>query len=321
MKVSDLLESRQANWGELERVCAWMEGRSRRKIPGPAVARFSALYRAACADLALADAYQLPATTIHYLHQLVGRAHNQLYRAQSFRLNTWLPQLFAEVPQRLFADNCLRLAFGVFWGVFLLSFVLAYHSPRYAKEIIGKEGMMQLEDSFSQPIGSRTEGLPAGDLPAGFYIIHNAGIGLRVFAFGLLFGIGGLYITLVNAAQLGASFGYMATSPHRDHFFNFVTAHAPFELTAIVLSAAAGMRLGFSIVSTRGYTRTASLQRAGKETLPIMMAAVLMFALAALIEGFLSPSDAPYGIKLAVAVGSCAMLMVYFVILGFPRED
>ncbi len=61
--------------------------------------RFSALYRAACADLALADAYQLPAETVRYLHQLVGRAHKQLYRSRSFNMSTWLTQLF---------DRCLH---------------------------------------------------------------------------------------------------------------------------------------------------------------------------------------------------------------------
>ncbi len=321
MKVSDLLEARQANWGELERACVWMERRSRRKMPARAISRFSALYRAACADLALADAYQLPSTTIHFLHQLVGRAHNQLYRAQSFRMDTWTHSLFVEVPQRLFKDNCLRLAFCLFWGVFIFSYLLASNSRDYATNVIGKETMLRMEDDFARPIGSHGDGLVGGDLAVGFYIQHNAGIGLRVFAFGLLFGIGGLFVTFSNAAQLGAAFGYMATIPQRENFFHFVTAHGPFELTAIVLSAGAGMRLGFSIVNTEGYTRTASLQRAGKETLPIMMAAVLMFVLAALIEGFLSPSSAPYKVKAAVAVISSAMLMFYFVILGYPRGE
>ena len=51
---------------------------------------------------------------------------------------------------------------------------------------------------------------------------------------------------------LGAAFGHMGTVEQRDNFFQFVTAHGPFELTAIVLSAAAGMRLGFSLVDTHG---------------------------------------------------------------------
>jgi hypothetical protein len=43
---------------------------------------------------------------------------------------------------------------------------------------------------------------------------------------------------------------------------------------------------------------------------------VILFLLAALIEGFLSPSAAPYWVKLAVAAVSGAMLLFYLVGLG-----
>ncbi len=39
------------------------------------------------------------------------------------------------------------------------------------------------------------------------------------------------------------------------------------------------------------------------------------------IEGFLSPSTAPYWIKAVVAIISAGLLMFYFVGLGYPREE
>jgi len=319
MKVSDLLQSRRGNWQELEQLCSMMEHRSRRAIDPQNVTRFSRLYRAACADLALADAYQLPLDTIHYLHQLVGRAHNQLYRSRRFNFSTWTRQLMVDVPQRLFADNCLRLAFCIFWGVFLLAGFMSYTTPGFADRMIGKEWLGKLEADFSAPIAGRQAAISGG--MAGFYIHNNTGIGLRCFAFGLLFGIGGLFATVYNAGLLGASFGHMGTVAQGENFFHFVTAHGPFELTAVVLSAAAGMRLGFSLVDSGGLTRTAALRRAADESMPTMGAAMIMFLLAALIEGFLSPSAAPYWVKACVAALSAGMLMFYFIILGYPRGD
>ena len=317
MKASDLLATRRENWRELESLCEGMAGRSRRRMTAGTVGRFSTLYRAACADLALAEAYQLPPGTVDYLHRLVGRAHNQLYRTRSFQTGAWARELFVCVPRRLFSDNCLRLALVIFWGVFGLSGAMAYCLPDYAERAIGQEMMMQLEESFSQPVSRDAAG--AGGLMVGFYIFNNPSIGLQCFAFGLVFGIGGLYKTLFNAAVLGASFGYMATLPQRENFFHFVTAHGPLELTAIVLSAAAGMRLGFSLVDTNGHTRIVSLRLAAREAVPTVSAAVLMFLMAALIEAFLSPSAAPYWVKAAVAIITAGLLMFYFVILGYPR--
>src|SRR5690606_10934980 len=123
-----------------------------------------------------------------------------------------------------------------------------------------------------------------------FYLQHNATIGLRCFVLGILLGVGGIYETVFNALYLGTVFGFMINSPSGPTFFQFVTAHGPFELTAIVLGAAAGMKLGFSIIFTRGYTRTASLRMAFREAVPSAVTAVILFGLAGLIEAFLSPS-------------------------------
>ena len=96
------------------------------KMDAATVARFAAMYRAACADLALADAYQLPPNTVQYLHQLVGRAHNQLYRSRRFDLDAWRTTLLVDVPRRIFRDRCVQLSFVLFWATFIASAAMAY---------------------------------------------------------------------------------------------------------------------------------------------------------------------------------------------------
>ncbi len=319
MKVADLLESRRENWRELDRYCMLVESKRARTLGAPATQRFAALYRAACADLALADAYQLPPNTVHYLHQLVGRAHNLLYPSRSFDPSAWGDELLYRLPQRLFKDNSLRLAFTVFWGVFLAAMVNAYLSPnRFAEAVVGKPMLQQMDEMYEKPLAGRDPNVNA--LMAGFYVQHNASIGLKCFAAGLLCGIGGLFITISNAAILGTVFGYMATTPNRDNFFQFVTAHGPFELTAIVLGAGAGMRLGFSLIDTRGWSRGAALRLASREAVPAACFSIILFCLAAVIEAYISPSALPYWVKASVAVFSGGVLMFYFVMLGYPRE-
>src|SRR5689334_9089659 len=102
MKVAELLEQRRDNWRELEELCSRLESRKKRTLDSQTLLRFSSLYRSACADLALADSYQLPSNTIYYLHQLVGRAHNQLYRSRHFDFSSWPREMLHDLPQRLF---------------------------------------------------------------------------------------------------------------------------------------------------------------------------------------------------------------------------
>ncbi len=322
MKVAELLEVRRQNWQELEEYCALMEGRNRKKLNAESVMQFAALYRAACADLALANAYELPTGTVRYLHRLVGRAHNQLYRSRVFDFRAWGRALLSEIPSRIFNDRCVQLAFCLFWGVFLVSAYLAAAPrlwPQYAEQVMGAEMIEQLETMFDGPIRGRDPSIDP--VMTSFYIMHNTGIGLKCFAYGLLV-LPGLAVTIFNAMLLGAAFGYMARPDvtQGENFFNFVTAHGPFELSAIVLSAGAGLRLGMSWIRTMGLLRTASMRATALQAMPLMGAAMVLFFLAALIEGFLSPSAAPYWMKATVAVLSSGILMVYFVILGYRRR-
>jgi len=329
MKVVAILETRQAQWRELERLCALLESspratnsasyRAQQSLNGPPAFRMASLYRSACADLALADSYQLPPNTVNYLHQLVARAHNHLYRSRRFDLKGWWKELFFNVPQRLFRDNYLRLAFVLFWGLFITSMLLAKNSHDYAEKLIGESQISNLQEMYKNPLDGRDAGTNAGMFT--FYVMHNAGIGLECFSWGLLLGIGGLFKTVFNAAFLGGIFGYMAslTTPERNHFFEFVTAHGPFELTAIILSAAAGMRMGFSLISTNGLSRSAALTAGAKEAFPTACAGMILFILAAMIEGFISPSSLPYWVKAATAAVTSGLLMFYFLYLGYPR--
>lgn len=322
MKVAELLELRRKNWQELERLCDRLQNTGKSSFAATDLSRFASLYRAACADLALADSYQLPPRTVQYLHRLVGRAHNQLYRSRNFDFSAWGKLLLEDAPRHIFNDRCVQVAFSLFWGLFIVSAILAYSKamwPQYAEEMLTQAGIEQLETQFADPIDGRN---PEQDLlMAALYIQHNTGLGLNAFAGGLLV-LPGLFTTLYNAAHIGAIFGYMARPEVTEgkNFFYFVTAHGPIELTAIVLSAGSGLRLGVSWLAPGRLSRLSSLRKTAREAMPIMGAAMCMFFFAALIEGFISPSALPYELKATVAVISCGLLTFYFVVLGFPRR-
>lgn len=329
MNVAALLEKRRVQWTELESLCDAMElrgrtdkstGRGHRGAEG--ISRFSTLYRAACADLALADAYQLPPGTVTYLHRLVARAHNQLYRANKFEPSRWTDVVFHEAPQQIFADPCVRIATIVFFGLFALSMYLGANEelfPNFAERVVGTAQLEQLEEMYEMPLeGSLDHYVPM----AGFYIMHNAGIGLQCFAYGILI-LPCLYKLAFNAVTLGTVFGYMARDDvtGSDNFFQFVTAHGPFELTAIALAAAAGLRMGTGLFSTNGLARLDSLRVSAMRAVPVMAASAVLFCMAAFTEGFLSPSPAPYIVKAMWAIMSSGLISFYFVILGFPRDQ
>lgn len=322
MIIAAVLERRQHQWAELERLCDAIEVSGKlRKGDAQEVSRFASLYRAACADLALADAYQLPPATVTYLHRLVARAHNNLYRASRFSPGTWTETILETAPRQIFSDPCVWVSTLLFFGLFTIALVIAYQEaafPQFAASIVGQEQLEQVEEMYSRPIAGSFDSYI---FMAGMYIRHNTGIGLQCFALGILI-IPCLFKLAFNAVVLGTTFGYMARpdSAGGDNFLHFVTAHGPFELTAIALAGAAGLRLGVGLFATGGLSRIDSLYRSARAAVPIMAASAVLFFLAALTEGFISPSPLPYLVKAAWAVLSSGLISFYFVVLGFPTQ-
>lgn len=322
MNIVSLLEQRRHGWEELERLCDQMQSRGKTRDRAAGAARFASLYRSACADLALAEAYQLPPATVEYLHRLVGRAHNQLYRSRNFSLARSVDMLIHQAPQRIFADPCVHVCGLLFFGLFWLSMLLGMSEerlPNFPAQVVGEAQLEQMESNFEQELNA---GFDHYVMMASFYIRHNTGIGLQCFAYGILI-IPCIFTLAYNAVALGTSFGYMArdSTIGGENFFEFVTAHGPFELTAIVLSAAAGLRLGIGLISTAGLYRGDSLKVNAIRAIPVIAAAAGLFFLAAVTEGFISPSPLPYWFKAVWAILASGAMTFYFVVLGFPRAD
>jgi uncharacterized membrane protein SpoIIM required for sporulation len=340
MRVADRLAKREEAWRELDFLANRFETgrvrRSRTKAPEviwidahepdyarrwressttdfEELVRMADLYRSACADLMLAEAHDLPRDTVAYLHALVARAHNVLYRSRGLGLSRWAKVLMTDVPRRLRSDPMLKIAFLAFYGTFVFFALLGMGRPGFAEQIVGENQLAGLRQMYSETSWKQADRNDA--TMAGFYILNNARIGLQCYAWGLLLGMGSLYVLLSEGIRNGAMFGYMATTSDAVRFFTFVTSHAPFELTAIVFSGAAGLRMGMGMIITKGQTRLASLQREARESLPIAGAATALFVLAAFLEGFISASSLPYAVKAAIAIVS-ALLLIFYVMLG-----
>ncbi|MDR1491300.1 MAG: stage II sporulation protein M [Planctomycetaceae bacterium] len=324
MNVAELLEKRRTEWQELEDSIAKLQRiLGRRRMNEVEIARFTSLYRGACADLALAESYRLPPGIIRYLNNLVGRAHNQLYCDQTIGWSALPKMLFRELPRRIFSDGAFWSGMLLFWIPFLVCAALAANMDGFAEQVVGRGTMRMMENMYSRPLHEHSP--DERMVMYGYYIFHNSGIGLQCFAAGAFFMATGILITLSNAIYLGTIFGHMATTPQSANFYEFVVAHGPFELTAIAISAGAGLRIGFSCISTGGLNRVDSMKKAAKRVFPVVLFAVFLFCCAACLEAFVSPSGfesleslgiPPVVCKRAICLLCAFLLFGYIVILG-----
>jgi uncharacterized membrane protein SpoIIM required for sporulation len=153
----------------------------------------------------------------------------------------------------------------------------------------------------------------------GFYIWNNVGIAFRCFATGVLFGLGSMFFVLFNALKLGVVLGHLARTGLGENIFSFISAHSPWELTAVVLSGAAGMQMGFALALTHGRTRIGNLEAHGLELLRQIAGTALFLGIAAMLEAWLSPSALPSDTKYLIGVVGWISVALWLGLSGRDR--
>jgi uncharacterized membrane protein SpoIIM required for sporulation len=308
--------ARQKDWNELGQLLA---SRGIASLEPRLISRVGALYRGLCADLMRARGAGYDAELVAFLDDLAGRAHNALYAAPPHRMSAaWL--LFARDFPAAIRRRARFLAFSA--ALFLIpgvvGFAGAYASRAFAAEVLPEEQLAQMEQAYSKGFNDGRDP-SVNALMAGFYVNNNVGIAFRCFATGILFGLGSMFFLIYNGLVIGTVMGFVSRAGHGYNIFTFCCGHSTFELTAIVISGAAGIQMGYALVATGGLTRLGSLRSQAKEIAHLILGAAGMLMIAAAIEGFWSPSSVPAPVKWGVAGALAILVTTYFLVAGRGR--
>jgi uncharacterized membrane protein SpoIIM required for sporulation len=309
-------------WSQLEAALKPVKGQ-----PPADGARLAALYRRVCEHLALAQARSYPIHLTQRLASLTQRAHRLIYRRQDHRLG--LParvRHFALLgfPQAVREHRWYLLAATFLFVVPLLVLAWAtWREPGFILHLLDAPGVQRFEAMYGDsPTALGRERTADTDWQMfGFYIMNNIGVGFRCFAAGVFAGVGSAFFLVFNGLQIGAVAGYLVASGHAENFLSFVVTHGAFELTAIVLAGAAGLRLGYSWLAPGRLTRLEALKLAAGNAVLVIYGVVGMLVLAAAIEAFWSSARwiAP-AVKYGVGALCWAVVLAYLAWQGRPRR-
>jgi uncharacterized membrane protein SpoIIM required for sporulation len=276
---------RRARWDRLDGLVA------RQPTPAAEWAELATLYRSLCADLSRGRSLLLTGDVLTALEQLAARAHNALYGARQAERAGFLRLVASDFPRELRAcGRFFALAAVLFYGPFALGFVAATIDPAYASGILPESQLVDMEKMYSGEI-ARESWQDAS--MAGFYVMNNVGIAFRCFATGALAGLGSLWFLAYNGLVIGTVFGYLIAVGDGGNLLAFTAGHSAWELTGIVVSGTAGLRMGWALVDTGGLSRLGSLRAAGPSVYRLIAGASAMLFVAAAIEGFWSAGPVP----------------------------
>ncbi len=302
--LDEFVSARAPTWLELEQLVE-RAGTRPSRLGADGVRRFGECYRATAADLAHARRRFPGDPVVARLDALVQRGRQGVYNAPRSRgsiVEFFTTRYWRRVRERRLI---LAIAFLCLAVPTLLGGYWAWRDPGAASGLVPSR-----YQSVTEP---RTPGKPLGAtvdeesaLSAQIFT-NNIGVTFLAFAGGLLLGVGTLFVLLQNGMLLGVVAGLAIGAGNGRPFFELVVAHGVLELSCIVVSGTAGLRLGWAIIDPGTRPRGVALREDARAAIEIVLGTAPWLVIAGLVEGFLTPSGTGLPTVLAVGIGLGAL--------------
>jgi uncharacterized membrane protein SpoIIM required for sporulation len=290
---------------------------------------FPKLYRRVSTLVAEEETAGQDAAELRRRRALLLEAH-ALYRSRRSSARAFLRTLWrlylVEVPRAVRREwKLVACSFALVYGLALVSGLLVQHDLELAfslssPEMIGNEIAQLQKTTAGEPFrGNFTFGLGESPATAGVIMAHNMAVGLLFFATGLvppLF----LLLLAVNGLMLGS---YTAVAMHWGQGWSISSilwCHGTLEIQALLLAGAGGLVLVRGWIAPGPWTRRHALTLESARALRLLAPVFPMLFCAGTIEAFVSP-HAPQGVRVAVALASLVLMIVWFGFGGRGEDD
>ncbi len=242
-----------------------------------------------------------------------------MYQAESRRFRPWV--FFSREYFRVVRERpvflVLAAGFLVIPGVLVFAWALA--DPAAVTGLVPE----QFRAALSPGADGTDGGMSLSDQAAfsTFLIVNNTQVAILAFAAGVFFCIGTFVILAYNGMVIGAVGGVLVESGEAAFFIELVAAHGVLELSAVVIGAAAGLRMGWALVDPGLQTRREAVQAAAHAAIRMVVGTVPWFVLAGIIEAFVSRRGLPALPMAVVGVIVGGVFWTLVVVRGRPQPD
>lgn len=315
IQAAALVRKRRKAWITFRELVTLAQKRGLAVLPEAKLRAFGQLYRAMTADLARARTYRAPAALVYWLEKWTGAGHNVLYRAERRSSRSFRGWMSSGLPRTVRAHGrTTLLAALLLFAPMAMTYSVVRSDPAFARSILPAGMMTRAETTAPDEINAEYINMPGSVTPlfSADIMTNNLRVAFLVFAGGLLAGAGTAAVLVLNGVSIGAVFGVYANQEVLGVILAFVMPHGVMELTAICLAGAAGLHLGSALLIPGRMSRRAALAVRGREALSVLAGAVLLLVVAAIVEGFYSPSSLPAVAKFLFGGASAVVLVLYF---------
>lgn len=276
----------------------------------------SDLYIEVTDHLSCAKTFYKNSNTERYLNQLASKAHQLIYKTKKEPKNRLISFFKTEFPSMFYQHHReLLIAFLTFALFVIVGAFSAASEGDFVRSILG--------DGY---VNMTLENIEKGD-PMAVYkeqgefnmflgiTINNIKVALFAFAYGIMFGIGTLYIMMRNGIMLGSFQYFFYEKGLLWESARTIWIHGTIEISVIIIAGCAGLVLGNGILFTGTLPRLEAFKRGVINGLKILISTIPFFIIAGFLEGFVTRhTEMPDWLTLFIIIGSLALIVFYYVI-------
>ncbi|MFB9839518.1 stage II sporulation protein M [Actinoallomurus acaciae] len=309
MDVDAFVAAHNAEWRRLEQLV----NRGARKLSGPEIDELVELYQRAATHLSVVRSSSPEPALVGRLSSLVARGRAAVTGAHAPMWRDVARFLTVSFPATAYRMRWWWLGSAVISN--LVSVVIAIwvaRNPEVQSSLLSPTQIRQLVDhDFANYYTDHAAGAFA------FQVwVNNVWVSAQALIFGILLGIPTIFALWGNQLNLGVSAGLMFAHGKGAIFFGLILPHGMLELTAVYLAAAAGLRLGWTIIDPGHRRRSHALAEEGRAAMSIALGLVIVLAVSGAIEGFVTGHVNTTWLRIAIGVIAEAAFLTYVIVFG-----
>ena len=279
----------------------------------------SDLYIEITDHLSYAKTFYAGSNTEFYLNALASQAHRQIYKTNRESKNRIIGFWKTEFPTMFYNHRReLLIAFLVFAFFTAVGAFSSANEGDFVRSILGDGYVnMTLENIENDDPMAVYKEMGEFNMFLGI-TINNITVAVYAFAFGILLGIGTLYIMLRNGIMLGSFQYFFFDKGLGWESIRTIWIHGTIEISVIIIAGCAGLVLANGMLFPGTYTRLESFRRGVVNGLKIMLSTVPFFIIAGFLEGFVTRhTEMPDSLALLIIIGSLALIIFYYIIYPY----
>ncbi|MCT7661716.1 stage II sporulation protein M [Mycobacterium deserti] len=303
MDVDAFVLAHRPTWDRLEQLL-----KRRRHLTGAEVDELVDLYQRVSTHLSMVRSASGDNVLVGRLSGLVARARSAVTGAHAPLWRDFIRFWTVSFPVVAYQARRWWLGAAVGFFIVVVAIALWVSGNPEVQSTIGTPS--EIEELVNNDFASYYSENPAASFGLQVWV-NNAWVAAQCVVFAILLGIPIPYILFQNAANLGVIAGLMFDADKGGLFLGLLTPHGLIELTAVFLAAAAGMRLGWSVVSPGDRPRGQVLAERGRAVISVAGGLVVVLLVAGLIESLVTPSPLPTFVRIAIGVAAEIAFLAY----------